>query len=59
MTQKSQPECTYPVAFRKIFDGEITGPVELSIEEIAEARAWRKQLELDIVEIENSLCMEA
>lgn len=55
MTQKSQPDDVYPVALRKIFDDAITGSLELSIEEIAEARAWRKQLEREIVEIENSL----
>lgn len=56
MTNKVEPEDFFPVALRKIFSGcEITGPLELSVEEIKEARAWKRQLDLDIQEIENQL----
>ena len=55
MTQKSLPEDFYPVALRKIFNDEITGSLELSAEEIKEARAWKRQLDLDIQEIDNQL----
>lgn len=55
MTNKQLPEDVYPVALRKIFDGDQAGPLELSAEEIQEARAWKRQLDLDIQEIENQL----
>ena len=56
MTQKSITEDYFPVALRKIFNEEtITGSLELSAEEIKEARAWKRQLDLDILEIENQL----
>ena len=56
MTKKSLPEDIYPVALRKIFnDSEIAGPLELSVEEIKEAREWKRQLDLDIAEIDKQL----
>ena len=55
MTQKSLPDDFYPVALKKLFDGKITGPLEISREEIQEARSWKRQLDLDILEIENQL----
>ena len=56
MTQKSLNENCFPVALRKLFDDKlITGSLELTAEEIKEARAWKRQLDLDILEIENQL----
>ena len=55
MTNKVEPEDIFPVALRKIFDGKDTGPLELSVEEIKEARAWKRQLDLDIKEIDEQL----
>ena len=55
MTNKQQPADIYPVALRKIFDGDQAGPLELSEKEVKEARAWKRQLDLDIQEIENQL----
>lgn len=55
MTQKSLPDDYYPVALKKLFDGKITGPLEISREEIQEVRSWKRQLDLDILEIENQL----
>ena len=55
MTNKVEPEDFFPVALRKLFNDEITGSLELSIEEIKEARAWKRQLDLDILEIDSKL----
>ena len=56
MTKYEPPDEFFPAALRKIFNEEtITGPLELSAEEIKEARAWKRQLDLDIAEIENQL----
>ena len=55
MIQKSLPDDYFPVALKKLFDGKITGPLEISCEEIQEARSWKRQLDLDILEIENQL----
>lgn len=52
MTQMSEPDDFYPVALRKIFSEEIPGPLELSVEELEEARAWSRQLMLDVNEID-------
>lgn len=53
--RKLEPDDFYPVALRKLFDGDIAGPLELSEEEIREARSWKRQLLIDINEIETSL----
>ena len=55
MTMKSLPSDYYPVALRKLFNDEIAGSLELTAEEIKEARAWKRQLDLDILEIDNEL----
>lgn len=55
MTNKQPPLEIYPVALRKIFYGNNPGPLELSTEEIKEARSWKRQLDLDILEIDLQL----
>ena len=58
MTNKIEPEEIYPVALRKIFFGTESGPMELTAEEIREAREWKRQLDLDILEIDLELDKE-
>lgn len=58
MTSKIEPEDFYPVALRKIFFGTESGPMELTAEEIREAREWKRQLDLDILEIDLELDKE-
>ena len=55
MTVLAEPEDFYPVALRKIFYGEITGPLELTEKEVKDAQAWKRQLDLDIMEIDLEL----
>ena len=55
MTVLAEPEDFYPVALRKIFYGEITGPLELTEKEVKDAQAWKRQLDLDIIEIDLEL----
>lgn len=55
MTSKLKPDDFYPVALRKIFDGNKAGPLKLTEEEVKEARAWKRQLDLDIAEINEQL----
>lgn len=55
MTVLEEPEDIYPVALRKIFYGTEAGPLELTIEELAEAREWKRQLDLDIMSIDLKL----
>ena len=53
--RKLEPDDFYPVALRKLFDGDIAGPLELSEEDIREARSWKRQLLAEICEIDASL----
>ena len=55
MTVLAEPEDFYPVALRKIFYGEITGPLELTEKELKDAQAWKRQLDLDIMSIDLEL----
>ena len=55
MTVLAEPEDFYPVALRKIFYGEVSGPLELTEKEVKEAREWKRQLDLDILEIDLQL----
>lgn len=55
MTNKQPPLDIYPVALRKLFYDNFSGSLELSTEEILEARSWKRQLDLDIQEIDNQL----
>ena len=55
MTVLEEPEDFYPVALRKVFYGVESGPLELTAEEIAEAREWKRKLDLDILEIDLQL----
>ena len=55
MTVLKEPEDIYPMALRKIFYGTDTGPLELSVEELKEAREWKRKLDLDILEIDLQL----
>lgn len=55
MTVLKEPEDIYPMALRKIFYGTDTGPLELSVEELKEAREWKRQLDLDIMSIDLEL----
>lgn len=52
MTVLQEPEEIYPAALRKLFFGTESGPMELSAEEVKEAREWKRQLDLDILEID-------
>lgn len=58
MTNKIEPEDFYPVALRKIFYGIDSGPLELTAQEVREAREWKRQLDLDILEIDLELDKE-
>ena len=58
MTNKIEPEDFYPVALRKIFYGTDPGPLELTAQEVREAREWKRQLDLDILEIDLELDKE-
>ena len=51
MTVLQEPEEIYPVALRKLFFGTESGPMELTEKEVKEAREWKRQLDLDILEI--------
>ena len=55
MTSLKEPEEIYPVALRKLFFGTESGPMELTKEEVKEAREWKRQLDLDILEIDLQL----
>ena len=55
MTVLAEPEDFYPVALRKIFYGEVSGPLELTEKEVKEAQAWKRKLDLDILEIDLQL----
>ena len=55
MTVLAEPEDFYPVALRKIFFGESSGPLKLTEKEVNEAREWKRQLDLDIMEIDLEL----
>ena len=55
MTVLQEPEEIYPAALRKLFFGNESGPMELSAEEVKEAREWKRQLDLDILEIDLQL----
>lgn len=55
MTNKLEPDDFYPVALRKIFYGTESGPLELSVTEVKEAREWKRQLDLDILSIDLEL----
>lgn len=55
MTNKLEPDDFYPVALRKIFYGTESGPIELSVTEVKEAREWKRQLDLDILSIDLEL----
>ena len=55
MTVLQEPEEIYPVALRKLFFGTESGPMELTEKEIKEAREWKRQLDLDILEIDLQL----
>lgn len=55
MTVLQEPEDIYPMALRKLFFGIESGPLELSVEEVKEAREWKRQLDLDILEIDLQL----
>ena len=51
MTVLQEPKEIYPVALRKLFFGTESGPMELTEKEVKEAREWKRQLDLDILEI--------
>ena len=55
MTVLQEPEEIYPVALRKLFFGNESGPMELTEKEVKEAREWKRQLDLDILEIDLQL----
>lgn len=55
MTVLQEPEEIYPVALRKLFFGTESGPMELTEKEVKEAREWKRQLDLDILEIDLQL----
>ena len=55
MTVLQEPEDIYPSALRKLFFGIESGPLELSVDEVKEAREWKRQLDLDILEIDLQL----
>ena len=55
MTVLADPDDYYPAALRKLFDDELAGPLELSTEEIKEARQWKRRLLADIYDIEANL----
>ena len=59
MTVLADPEDYYPAALRKLFDDELAGPLELSTEEIKEARRWKRQLLADIYDIEANIQTKA
>ena len=55
MTVLQEHEEIYPVALRKLFFGTESGPMELTEKEVKEAREWKRQLDLDILEIDLQL----
>lgn len=55
MTVLAEPEDFYPVALRKIFFGENSGPLKLTEKEVNEAREWKRRLDLEIMEIDLEL----
>lgn len=55
MTKYEPPDEFFPAALRKIFNEKLNGPLELSVKELKEARAWKRKLDLDIAEIDHQL----